>query len=233
MGSNSLALRLQHAFDMFSKLTKKELAEKTDISMSYLNKIFKGVTLHQPPADIVYRLATALGIDYVWLITGKGDPLPSHTVRVAEQSDDDCTAIKAYKIMLSCGGGAYAPSYEVITDESPVYFKSSWFKEHNVNPEECRRFKAHGDSMEPIIMDGDYVTVDCSDWARTRIQNNKIYAIINDDLLCCKYIIRKFDGSVIIRSANEIYTPEVMTEEEAASKLIIIGRVLERSGNIN
>lgn len=144
----------------------------------------------------------------------------------------DSYPIHSYNIEVSCGPGTFPPDYEVI-DESPIYFKKSWFRKHNVAPEDCRRLRAHGDSMHPIIRDGDYITVNCSDYARSHIQNNKIYAIINDGLLCCKYLIRKLDGTIIIKSENPAYEDERLSPELAEAKLLIVGLVLDRSGDLS
>ena len=87
--------------------------------------------------------------------------------------------------------------------------------------------------MEPVILDGDYITVDCSEYAKTHIQNNKIYALIIDDMLYCKYLIKQLDGTVIIRSANPTYPEDKIAMSDFANRVYIIGKVLDRSGDLS
>lgn len=225
------AERLSKAFVNSDIQTKSQLAELVGITPQYLHKILSGDAKQLPPADVTLKLAKALKIDYSWLITGTKLNELSDSVRPGEASDE-CIPIASYNISLSCGNGCYSPSFE-IADESPVYFKKSWFSKHSVLPEDCRRLKAHGDSMEPVILDGDYITVDCSEYAKTHIQNNKIYALIIDDMLYCKYLIKQLDGTVIIRSANPTYPEDKIAMSDFANRVYIIGKVLDRSGDLS
>lgn len=53
-----------------------------------------------------------------------------------------------------------------------------------------------------------------------------------DDYLMCKQLVKKINGTLVIHSLNPKYEDEVVEPEEA-DQLSIIGRVLERSGEIN
>lgn len=232
MGNEQFSARLNMAFTHSGMKTKAELAEKADMSQQYLNKLLKGRSQRLPPADVVQKLADACGVDLFWLITGQGDMNGGDGAVSRPQPDNaDCVPIYSYDIALSCGPGAEQPEYEV-ADESPVYFKRSWFRRHGVEPELCKRLMATGDSMVPYILPGDYVIVDVSLEARTHIIDNSIYAIVKDGALCCKYLIKLLNGGVRIRSANPEYPTEDLTREQCAERLIICGRVLERSGDL-
>ena len=83
--------------------------------------------------------------------------------------------------------------------------------------------------MIPLINDGDYITVDCT--PKDYIENNQIYALVFDHSLRIKRLIKSFK-TLTIRSDNQIYPDEVLTLEEAAQMIHIIGKVIERSGSV-
>ena len=83
--------------------------------------------------------------------------------------------------------------------------------------------------MIPLINSGDYITVDCT--PQDYIENNQIYALVFDHSLRVKRLIKSFK-TLTIRSDNQIYPDEVLTLEEAAQMIHIIGKVIERSGSV-
>ena len=145
------------------------------------------------------------------------DKLPAGFVQIPE-----------YKICFGAGE-AEEPTYEEIQDCVPAYFRSSFFSDRGINPKNCRRFKVIGDSMIPLINSGDYITVDCT--PKDYLENNQIYALVFDHSLRVKRLIKSFK-TLTIRSDNPIYPDEVLTLEEAAQMIHIIGKVIERSGSV-
>ena len=121
------------------------------------------------------------------------------------------------------------PTYDEIEDSIPATFRLSFFTSRGINPKNCRRFHVIGDSMEPIIMSNDCITVDCS--PIDHIENNQIYALYYEHSLKVKRLIKTFK-SLIIHSENPAYPDEELTLEEADQLIHIIGRVIERSGSI-
>lgn len=234
MNIDSFTNRLNESFASSGIKTKADFAAALDISPQYLNKLMKGNAQSLPPADLVNKMSEALNVNLIWLITGIGSKDAVHNVMIGDPaSDERCIPVLAYDIEFSCGGGCPQASYEQ-ADEAPVYYKESWFYKHGVQPENVRRLRCHGDSMEPVILDGDYITVDTSAEARTHIQNNKIYAIWHDDSLFCKYLIKLLNNEgYIIRSANPAYPDQTVKGEALNYDLVIIGRVLDRSGDIS
>ena len=78
--------------------------------------------------------------------------------------------------------------------------------------------------LSPV--DGDCILIDCS--KIEKIENGAIYAIAYDHELMVKRLIKEF-GKLIIKSENPAYH-DVVLEAEAANRVYIIGRVIERPG---
>ena len=97
-------------------------------------------------------------------------------------------------------------------------------------PEEMARkgeyfgLKIKGDSMEPLIADGDIVIVKKQDDAEN---DDIVIAIINGDDGCCKKF-RKFDGGVMLISLNSKYEPLVFTHADIDTIPVrVAGKVVE------
>lgn len=222
--------RIQSAMD-YAKINGKELSVITGLTTAAISQYKTGkiLTLNAMAAQ---KIADALGVNVEWLVTGEGNMIKPNIISLDSADSDKLPAgfvqIPEYKICFGAGD-AEEPTYEEIQDCVPAYFRSSFFSDRGINPKNCRRFKVIGDSMIPLINDGDYITVDCT--PKDYIENNQIYALIFDHSLRIKRLIKSFK-SLTIRSDNSIYPDEVLTLEEAAQMIHIIGKVIERSGSV-
>ena len=108
----------------------------------------------------------------------------------------------------------------------PALYRRDFFEKLGIKASHCKRVRVSGDSMEPLILDGDCILIDCS--KVEKIENGAIYAIAYDHELMVKRLIKEF-GRLIIKSVNPAYH-DVVLEAEAANRVYIIGRVIERSG---
>lgn len=180
---------------------------------------------------LLLETAKTLDVDPIWLQTGQQ---LSNNVLFAEIDDPSkgAFAIKKYNVNIGCGHTSVEPTYDELLDTVPIYKTESWFVKHHVDPEDCRALVVSGDSMSPLINDGDTVIVDTSVKARSHYVPTAVYAIFFDDYLMCKQLVKKINGTLVIHSLNPKYEDEVVEPEEA-DQLSIIGRVLERSGEIN
>lgn len=98
-----------------------------------------------------------------------------------------------------------------------------------MNPARCIRYKVHGDSMYPLLHDGDTVLVHLGE---TNIINGKVYAMRYGDELRIKRVYRKLDGGLVLHSDNPEFLPrdEDVPAAVAHEHIAIIGRVREKSG---
>ena len=222
--------RIQSAMD-YAKINGKELSVITGLTTAAISQYKTGkiLTLNAMAAQ---KIADALGVNVEWLVTGEGNMIKPNIISLDNADSDKLPAgfvqIPEYKICFGAGE-AEEPTYEEIQDCVPAYFRSSFFSDRGINPKNCKRFKVIGDSMIPLINDGDYITVDCT--PKDYIENNQIYALVFDHSLRIKRLIKSFK-TLTIRSDNSIYPDEVLTLEEAAQLIHIIGKVIERSGSV-
>jgi phage repressor protein C with HTH and peptisase S24 domain len=222
--------RIQSAMD-YAQINGKELSVITGLTTAAISQYKTGkiLTLNAMAAQ---KIADALGVNVEWLVTGEGNMIKPNIISLDSADSDKLPAgfvqIPEYKICFGAGD-AEEPTYEEIQDCVPAYFRSTFFSDRGINPKNCRRFKVIGDSMIPLINDGDYITVDCT--PKNYIENNQIYALVFDHSLRIKRLIKSFKN-LTIRSDNPIYSDEVLTLEEAAQMIHIIGKVIERSGSV-
>ena len=222
--------RIQSAMD-YAQINGKELSILTGLTTAAISQYKTGkiLTLNAMAAQ---KIADALGVNVEWLVTGEGNMIKPNIISLDNADSDKLPAgfvqIPEYKICFGAGE-AEEPTYEEIQDCVPAYFRSTFFSDRGINPKNCKRFKVIGDSMIPLINDGDYITVDCT--PKDYIENNQIYALVFDHSLRIKRLIKSFK-SLTIRSDNPIYSDEVLTLEEAAQMIHIIGKVIERSGSV-
>lgn len=215
----------------YAKINGKELSVITGLTTAAISQYKTGkiLTLNAMAAQ---KIADALGVNVEWLVTGEGNMIKPNIISLDSADSDKLPAgfvqIPEYKICFGAGE-AEEPTYEEIQDCVPAYFRSTFFSDRGINPKNCKRFKVIGDSMIPLINDGDYITVDCT--PKDYIENNQIYALVFDHSLRIKRLIKSFK-SLTIRSDNPIYSDEVLTLEEAAQMIHIIGKVIERSGSV-
>lgn len=187
-------------------------------------------------------VASYLGVEPLWLETGEGvanlisltkakipdDHRKTSRVTAIHPDDErveDVVYVPESKIQFSAGNGNVA--YEIVEDEEPATYRLSWFQKYGINPERVRRFRVTGDSMEPMLFPRDTILVNTDE---TNIIDGKLYAIRYGDELRVKYLSRRLDGTLILRSLNPAYKDEEISPEMAQEHISVLGRVRDRSG---
>lgn len=218
-------------------LTQKTLGDAVGVSQGTISELeSEGLS-----SSFVVQLATACNVSVHWLATGEGEMIgsakPSSTSfggkHVTALSDEDSLSgdylqIRESEVYFSAGNGR-EPHYDEIETSVPATYRREWFVSQGIKPEQARRFKVSGDSMEPFLFDGDTVLVNL---AESSILNGKVYAIRYGDELRIKRVYRTITGGLILHSDNPDYLPR---DEEIAPSVVdehisIIGRVRDKSG---
>ena len=178
--------------------------------------------------------AEYLQVSASWLADGTGD-MKSPSVRAYEGiengdnlADSEFVIIPQYYVQASAGpGNENEIIFEEIKNPESGFIKPrSWFQTHLINPDNCKTFQVHGDSMEPYLWDGDKILVDCSP---EDIISGKVYVFMINGKMRVK-VLRPLINGLLIRSFN----PEIPDETLTASDLEtfkLIGRVRDRAGN--
>jgi len=200
--------------------TDKKLSELFGVSPSTVAtwKIRKNI-----PYDKIFALCKDEGLSLDYVINGKGSIYPSDMI--AMPSDlcpclDDFELFQEFEQGIAAGHGAYAISQEI---ERQFAFRKEWISRHGLNNKNCGLFKARGDSMLPLIGDGDIMLVDMSKKEMQDIIEGKIYCFSEGDLLKVKRLVRKGSGLLAI-SDNKSEIPNPM--EVDMEQFRLIGKVV-------
>lgn len=206
-------------------LTIEQLAQLVDSDVGNISRLERG---KQGYSDaLLQRLANALGVPVSRIFMTDDNTPPTVTaIHPDDVLRDDVVYVPESKIEFSAGNGRTAV-YELVEDEEPATYRLSWFQKYGINPNRVRRFRVAGDSMEPMLYARDTILVNMDE---TNVIDGRMYAIRYGDELRVKYLARRLDGTMILRSVNPLYKPEELTSELANEHITVIGRVRDRSG---
>lgn len=166
------------------------------------------------------QIASALGYDLTdFLVFGKS-LVDGEAVTIMDKPvDDNFIYIPKVEARPAAGNG----SFESSDNEVGLYsFRADWIRRMG-NPKNMVLMDVVGDSMTPVILDGDTILLDQS---KTDLLPNKIFAVRVEDLIYLKYIDME-PGKFILRSHNPDYPPiYVDTEYLHDTSFQILGRAI-------
>lgn len=184
------------------KLTQNEFARSIGIDSSNLSKYLNG----RLPVNesLINRIVVNLGLSKRWLETGDDLPYAKSGATMPNQTVIDGR--------ISCESGAGVPVYDIDVTAGAMP-RAMMFAEENIigfidlpdMSNRCRIVKVSGDSMAPVIRNGDMLAVR----ELTNLQHifwGQIYVVVLDDYCMVKYLRRHSDDrKVILRSENPEY----------------------------
>lgn len=224
--TESFKLRLELALTK-SRLSKAELARAINETPQLINRWLNTEYTNLPAANYLSKVASALDVNLLWLVTGQGTMGSNIIVSGDMTPADNFIYIPEYNVNFGAGD-CEEPSYDEIQDTVPATYRKEFFAKRGINPNYCRRLHVKGNSMEPLINNGDCILVDCEPSAH--IDNGCVYALVYDHSLKVKRLIKEFN-QLIIKSENPDY-PDVVLSGSDLEQIYIIGKVIERSGVI-
>ncbi|MFM5930045.1 MAG: helix-turn-helix transcriptional regulator [Novosphingobium sp.] len=121
----------------------------------------------------------------------------------------------------SAGQGAF------VGDEVPVdsiFFSTRWLRAHGFDPGQLSAISVVGDSMEPVLRDGDDILVD----QRPRPLHDGIHVVRVGESLLVKRVQTGAGGRIVLESANPAYRPIELSADEVQ----VIGRVVWKGGRL-
>lgn len=180
----------------------------------------KGPKRHEAPPVPEKMVKRAVNeSEWDWFPTGETEPWPNYELP-ARSLGDSFILVPRYDVKASAGGGAIIHSEQVV---DYLAFRSDWVKNTlGIPKENLALISVLGDSMEPTLSEGDLLLIDLR---ATHIQDNAIYVLSFNSSLLVKRIQQKLDRTVIVKSDNTIYDPEIITPDKLDS-LVIVGRVV-------
>ena len=133
----------------------------------------------------------------------------------------DYVEIPRLPLEASAGPGATA-AQEISFDS--FRFSRRWLREQGLEPGKLSAIRVMGDSMEPVLHDGDEILVD----TRDQPFRDGIHVVRLDDTLLVKRIASQGGGRFSLLSQNLAYPPVTV----AADDLRIVGRVVWKGGRL-
>ena len=232
-------------------LTQLEFAAKTGCHKNTIGRWERGDQF--PNIEDVQKILEAFPeINVAWLVSEKGpmnkQEVPQGVVTPAEAwfwgeeiakgvekkqrgdtapvqapgPGEDFVQVPRFEIAASAGGGAVVHSEQIVDN---MAFRPEWLKTSlGMSPGNAAVISVVGDSMEPYLADGDLILIDTG---INRIENDSVYVLQTGGSLLVKRVQRKFDGTVIVKSDNESYEPEVF-RGDSVEYLKVVGRMVRR-----
>ena len=139
----------------------------------------------------------------------------------AKAAPGDWIDVPRLAVDVSAGPGA-ANAAEQAFDA--FRFSRRWLKEQGLEGTRLSAIRVVGDSMEPLLREGDEVLVD----RREQPFRDGIHVVRLDDTLLVKRVASQGGGRLALLSQNLAYPPINVPGEEIA----IIGRVVWKSGRV-
>lgn len=184
-------------------------AARAGVSLGVLHKYLRAGGGFGPRLDIVAKIASTAGTSIDWLVYARGDGV---------SAAEDLVKIPRFDATLAAGAGSWNDGRRKL-DEIPFTRSFLLKRLGRSSTAGLSVLEAAGDSMEPLIHDGDLVLIDEND---TRVRDG-VFAFLLDDEARVKRFRRTMTG-VTISSDNATY-PEERLEGEDMARLNVIGRL--------
>lgn len=222
--SNNLGIKIRTMLAA-KGLKISDLVEGTGISRQSIYYWLNGK--RKPDAENLKKVAAFLNVDAESLTNSSDEFSKVSMVKSFHREDElppGVVEIKEYELAFSAGPGS-EPTWEEATSSKRAWYREEFFVDHRINANRCRRATVSGDSMEPLIRDGDKILI-VEEPVGTPIRDGDVYALCIGGTLKVKRLSRRSDGTLVIRSENPLYTDEILTIPEQES-IYILGRVIE------
>lgn len=144
---------------------------------------------------------------------------------LARQPSSDWVEVPRLPVDAAAGSGAISDVATVSDGDFDNFrFSRRWLRENSFEPDHLSVIRVTGDSMEPLLRDGDEVMVD----ERVQSFRDGIHVVRLDDRLLIKRVASQGGGQYALLSQNLAYPPVTVSADE----ITIIGRVVWKSGRL-
>lgn len=201
MSSQKFEDIMHRVFEATGISSQIELASILDLNRSAISRAKQRAKV---PERWIDRVCEIFDLDPEWIKNGRS---------IGERFLE----VPIVKAKLGAGGGSYLVDAEV---NGHVAFRSNWLhRKGSVNA--MVLMQVIGDSMEPLIQEGDYVLIDQS---QQEIYAGGLYALGLDETIMVKRV-EKHPHELLILSANPNYSPISLKGDEIET-VRVIGRVV-------
>lgn len=205
------AKRLAKALANVNKIPQ-ELANESGVSKASISQYLNGS--HKPSNISSGKMAKVLGVDPLWLM---GFDVPMKKSRMPESGSDKTTGV-SIPIVSTIVAGMPADAYE-----DPLGYEEISFELAKTGDFVCLKVK--GDSMSPIIQEGDLVIVR----QQNDVESGDIAVVrINGDEATLKKVQKSPDGITLIAYNPAVYEPHFYSNKEIEELPVEVdGKVVE------
>lgn len=165
------------------------------------------------PDKWIVKLYRKFGLNPGWIETGAGHAF----INKQSDSDVDFKAIPKVAARLSAGTGSFDIN-DAVTDY--LSFQKKWLSAKG-SANSMVAMEVFGQSMEPVIKEGDTVLIDQS---QKNILAGAIYAVGVEDTILIKRL-EKHPNKLVLCSDNKGYDP-IFLEKNQLETVRIIGKVI-------
>ncbi len=210
MGENKIDALMKRILDATGISSQSELADELEINRSGITHARNN---NKIPDKWIVKLYKKFSLNPQWIETGIGN------VFIGKESENDVGFKHIPKVAarLSAGTGSFDCD-ENITDY--LSFPTPWLSKKG-SSNAMVAMEVFGQSMEPVIREGDTVLIDQS---QKQVLAGAIYAVGVEDTILVKRL-EKHPNKLVLCSDNKNYDP-IYLEKEDADKIRIIGKVI-------
>ncbi|MCK5836959.1 MAG: helix-turn-helix transcriptional regulator [Desulfobacula sp.] len=210
MTENKIDALMKRILDVTGIRSQSELAKELEIDRS---GITHARNKNKLPDKWIVKLYRKFGFNPQWIETGIGN------VFLRTHSDDDVEFKYIPRVVarLSAGTGSFECDENV---KDYLSFQTKWLAAKG-SANNMVAMEVFGQSMEPVIREGDTVLIDQS---QKNILAGAIYAVGVEDTILVKRL-EKHPNKLVLCSDNKDYDP-IYLEREDADKIRIIGKVI-------
>ncbi len=215
----TFADRLKSLMDE-KNISNADLARVLGVTRATVKFWGDGKTVQLKYNDAV-SLAKIFGVNVDWLMTGKGEK--------NENSQNNKVLLRRVNLEVLCGKypSIGVPAEIENNDDlvDTIEAGSKWFFNNfpHYQPEDVRIVTATGDSMEPLIKEGDLVFVDIK---AKNCNRDGIYFLCLDGQYFIKRIQRSIGRKLILISENSSYR-DIEIAADSQVEFYVIGRVIK------
>jgi len=132
---------------------------------------------------------------------------------------NDFAFVPRFDVKLSAGPGANGDNARELAS---VAFRNDWMLQQGLLADRCVVTGVSGDSMEPLLFDGDLVLIDKR---KADLQNGQVYAFVDVEGDVRIKRLEKIDGGILLRSDNPEHATDLRMGQDA-NQIDVIGRLV-------
>jgi hypothetical protein len=188
---------------------------------SYLQQFVRKGSPRKLEEDDRAVLAQFFGVAETELGASKEKYTGSRSLRAGSTAGSTWVDLPRLTLHASAGPGATVEEEDAA---GSFRFSQRWLRDQGLQPDRLSAIRVRGDSMEPVLRDGDEILVD----AGQRTPRDGIHVVRLDGALLVKRLEASRPGRIVLHSENRSYPPIECAPEEVE----VIGRVVWKSGRL-